>query len=226
MVPGRLAWVLLVGLAACGDDPAMAPADAPPDVEDMGPCGGGGVVFTGELIDFASTPASFPGIPDRPFTVRADTPRTPQTAPNGRFELCLTDDPETLVDITPSAASGYVGGVAVVTKEVATNGVYSIRSFTTARGTADFEYKADRAHVFVHVAGTPRTVAVSATSERTYAFDGADWQGGEDRGTEVYFANVDPTGGSTKITVPDAAGVPAMIPLEPGTLTFVVVIAP
>jgi hypothetical protein len=155
------------------------------------------VFFTGELVDFDSTASAFLGVHDATFTVRGDTSRTAQTAPNGRFELCLGIEPQTLVDVTPAPGSGYIGGIAVVTKEVAPTGVYSIRSFTMDDGERFFGYLADRAQVYVHVAGNPRTVTISAASERAYAFDGTSWQGGEDRGTDVFFSNVDPAGGET-----------------------------
>ena len=225
MVPARLGVLVgILGLAACGgsdDTPADAAVDADPNM----PCGSDGVFFTGELLDFDSTGASFKGIPDATFTVRDDAARTAMTAPNGRFELCLNTDTFVTVDVTPTMESGYVAGTAIVSKEVASNGSYSIRSFTQTTGATMFNYQTDLAHVFVHIVGASRTVSVSAPVERGYAFDGTRWRAG-DRGSDVYFANVDPAGGATKVTVQgQVAGLPPTIPLEAGKLTFVVVAA-
>lgn len=223
MVPVRSTLLVgILGLAACGDGPSATP-DAAVDADPSMPCGADGVFFTGELLDFASTGAAFKGIADATFTVRGDEMRTDTTAPNGRFELCLSTDTFVTVDVTPAVDSGYVPGTAIVSKEVASNGAYSIRSFTQIEGMNEFNFDSGMAHVFVHVAGAPRSVSVSAASERSYAFDGNDWRPG-DRGSSVFIANIDPAEAATKLTVQgQAAGVPPMVPLEAGKLTYVVV---
>ncbi len=219
-----LACVIVAGLAGCSDDSSGTPDAAEPDATgDSGLCGATGVFFTGELLDFDSTSASFSGINDATLTVRGDATKTDQTAPNGRFELCLSDEPSVIVDVTPSAASGYIPGIAVVSKEVASSGGYSMRSFTTTRGMAGFGFTSSKAQVFVHVAGVARDITISAAIERAYSFTGTTWDAGNNRGTNVLLANVNPAGGSTKINIPSVAGLPDEIPLEAGKLTFVVV---
>src|SRR5262245_22860916 len=111
---------VLVGLAlvvGCSDDPAPARdagPDAPPDTSDV--CGAAGVFFTGEYVDWDSTTTEFLGIFKATFTVRGDAARTDETSPNGRWEMCIANDPVTLVDV--ATLGGYVGGTIVVVKDV------------------------------------------------------------------------------------------------------------
>jgi hypothetical protein len=215
---------VLVTVAACDGDEAAQP-DGGIDAEgDSGLCGATGVFFTGELLDFNASVSNPAAVAGAAMTVRGDASRADTTDDMGRFELCLTDDPMTIVDVTPMGISGtsYIGGLAVVHKDVASSGVYSMRSMTR-NGAAAFAFDPAKAHVFVHVAGNSRTVTVTAQHERAYSWINNMWDGGNNVGTNVYFANVNPTGGMTKMNVPMAIGVPTEIPIEAGKITFVVV---
>src|SRR5262245_9980480 len=117
---------VLVALAAgCSDAPARdGGPDAPPDTSEM--CGATAVYFTGEYVDWDSSAIGFLGIFDATLTVRGDATRTDRTSPNGRWELCLANDPMVLVDVVPQG--GYVAGTIVVVKDVlGANGTFSLR---------------------------------------------------------------------------------------------------
>src|SRR5689334_19916192 len=96
-----IAVVLL--LTACSDDGGTA-VDATPVVDiDNGMCGAD-LRFTGELVDADSTMASFCGV--NAARVEGGS-ATSNTAPNGRFDLCIPKGGATNLTVTPSAtASG------------------------------------------------------------------------------------------------------------------------
>src|SRR5262249_18777186 len=93
MVPGgqrsRAGLVLGLGaaLGACGGGGNSTPHDAAPDTP-AGPCGAE-ASFTGEMIDWDSTTASFCGVLGAVWTVRGDATRKQTTPPNGRLTMCL-----------------------------------------------------------------------------------------------------------------------------------------
>jgi hypothetical protein len=220
----RCAFPIVVVLAACGDDAGVrddAAPDMPPDAADM--CGATAVYLTGEYVDWDSTEVDFLGIFDATLAVVGDAGRTDRTAPNGRFELCLPNDPQVLVEVVP--LGDYVAGTIVVIKDVlGANGTFSLRSFTAARGQMPpFGYDAAKAQVYVHVIGAARTVDVSSPHAAGFHFDGTAWLAGQ-TGTDVYVPNIDPAGGVTKIAVTGATEV-GTVPIAAGAFTYVAVAA-
>jgi hypothetical protein len=218
---------LLVGLAfsACSE-PEVTPdavPELPPDASDI--CGAAATWFKGEYLDWDSTAAMFDGIKGATFTLREDATHTARTLSNGRFELCASDATEFLVDITPYAASPHVGGTIVATKDATgSNTAISLRAFTKERGeVGPFAYDTQKAQVYIVVLGPARTVEVSATHGSPFQWTGSEWRSGR-TGTHIYFPNVDPTGGTTKVSIPNASPV-SLIPVKPGEFTYVIVAA-
>jgi hypothetical protein len=223
--------LLLVACGGCGDDGNTGPVDAPITVDiDNGSCGDQ-LRFTGEYIDWDSSDAAFCGIFDALFEVQGGNGSMDNTAPNGRFDQCVSGtDAVTLLDITPSAdpsqcttpASTYpLAGVAVANAAmVRAGGAWSGRNFTADRqASLGVTLDPAKAHVFVHVDGPARTVALAAAHGDAQTFSGTTWGPG-DTGTEVFFPNVDvgttalsATGGSTVGT--------GEIPLEANKVTNV-----
>lgn len=220
--------VLLVALApACGDDGGAIDAFVPVDI-DNGSCGGE-IRFTGEYIDWDQD-QGFCGIFNARFQVQGggamDT-----TAPNGRFDLCIPDQPTTLLDVTqPAAASpcAQVAGnyalpaIALANKTVILSGAaWSGRAFTMNREpTID----PTKAQLVVNVEGTPRAVSIDASHGPAQAVTSTTWAPGN-VGHEVYFPNVDPSAGSTMLSVEGGAIGTGMIPLVAGKLINVTVLA-
>jgi len=224
----------LAGLAACGGGgttPSDAAIDAPADVGDAGPCGAD-LFFTGEMVDFDSTDTTFCGIFGAGFTVAGDATRTDTTNPNGRFELCLPASASTVrVDITPPTGpsectipkSTYaVPGILIADKAVIEAGVmYSTRSFTVSRAPG-FAYDPTKAQVFVHVEGIQRAISISGTGDAAQAWDGAAWAAGT-TGINVFFPNVDPTPGTTTVSMAGGALGTGAVPIAAGTFTYVTI---
>jgi hypothetical protein len=221
----RNEWLALCLLtSACnGDSPndAMIPVDI-----DNGTCGDM-VRFTGEYVDWDETETSFCGIFGATFRAR-EGGGMGSTAPNGRFDFCVPDQPITLVDITPptqaSSCSTQPGsytmpGIAVASKNVIfAGGAWSGRAFVMGRQTVDVA----KAQVFVHVHGTPRRVLIEAAHGQAQARNGDAWAPG-DTGQDVFFPDVDPSSGQTTISAGDAV-VPDHIPLVAGTMTNVSIV--
>jgi hypothetical protein len=220
--PTWLALFLLI--PACGDD---SPSDAmvPVDI-DNGTCGDT-VRFTGEYVDWDENGSAFCGVFGAMFRAREGGGMS-STAPNGRFDLCVPDQPITLVDITPPAqpspcsatpGSYTMPGIAVASKNVIfAGGFWSGRAFVMGRQAVDL----NKAQVFVHVHGTPSKVSIDAAHGPAQARDGSGWKPGE-AGQDVFFPDVDPSGGQTTIRA-DGAIVPDHIPLVPGTMTNVSIV--
>lgn len=234
---GLLAAAALAGLlAGCGDSDDNPPVDAAPDGL-PGVCGAD-ALFTGEYVNWDSTEADFCGVLGAKWTVRGDTSRTNTTAPNGRFQLCVANQAQTVVDITPPTAASdcraitgetYVRrGVAIATREViAAEGVNSARAMTETReaemfGQVGAAYDATKAQLVVHVDGTPRAVSIAAAHGTTQRFDGSAWAAG-DTGSDVFFPNV--AVGATLITVAGGAVGATTVALEASAYTYVTVIA-
>ena len=228
MSTARSAAVLVIlcaaSLCACGDD--AAPRDATtPDI-DNGVCGNL-LRFTGEYIDWDSG-AAFCGIPGAEFQVPGGAKGT--TAPNGRFDLCVADEAQILVDIKPPAAASpcaatrdtpYVlPGIAVASKAVIlAGGFWSGRGFAMSRQAVDVT----KAQVFVHVDGTPVAVSIAAAHGPAQARMNNTWAPGS-LGQDVFFPDVDPAGGATMLTAGGAIGAGA-IPLVAGKMTNVSILA-
>jgi hypothetical protein len=180
--------------------------------------------LTGEYIDWDSSSTAFLGIFGATFTHRMDTSKTSTTAPNGRFLMCIPAA-DGFVDVAPSASSSYIGGAVVVNRAVVTSGaMLSYRSFTATRAQA-FGFLPGLAHVFVHVEGAARTVGTAAPAQVKKVFAGAAWADG-DTGNDVYLGNIDPSGGTTLLTVAGGSAIGAgSIPLTAGAFTYVTVVA-
>ncbi len=205
-------------LTGCSDDSDPSP-DAP-----MGSCAKGEIFFTGELLDWDSTSERPRGINAAAFTVTGEATRTDQTAPNGRFELCLTSAATTEVTVDATAASTYFDGVAIADRDVLATGIIpSLRSFTSLREMQLVPRLAlGKAHVVVDVAGSQRAVTLAATYEKALAFDGTAWAEGT-TGRAVFFVNVDAGAASTvKMSGSFVGG--KTVPLTANQLTFVTVV--
>lgn len=221
----RTKWLALCLLIpACnGDTPndAMVPVDI-----DNGTCGDL-VRFTGEYVDWDESASAFCGVFGATFRAR-DGGATGSTAPNGRFDLCLPDQPITLLDITPpaqpSACSSTPGtytmpGIAVASKNVIfAGGFWSGRAFVMGRQAVD----PAKAQVFVHVHGTPSQVSIGAVHGPAQTRSGTTWAPG-DTGQDVFFPDVEIGSGETTISAPGAV-VPERIPLVAGTMTNVSIV--
>ncbi|HWU91433.1 MAG TPA: hypothetical protein VN253_29400 [Kofleriaceae bacterium] len=218
-------WLVLCLLVPSCSDGTSHDAMVPVDI-DNGTCGDL-VRFTGEYVDWDESGSSFCGVFGAMFRAR-DGGGMSSTAPNGRFDLCVPDQPITLVDITPPAqpsgcssmpGSYSMPGIAVASKNVIfAGGFWSGRSFVVGRLTTD----PTKAQVFVHVNGTPRPVSIGAAHGPAQTRTGTSWAPG-DTGQDVFFPDVDPSGGQTTIMA-DRAIVPASIPLVAGTMTNVSIV--
>jgi hypothetical protein len=220
----RTEWLALCLLMfACGEDgpnDAMVPVDI-----DNGTCGSM-VRFTGEYVDWDESGSEFCGVFGAMFRAR-DGGGMGSTAPNGRFDLCVPDQPITLVDITPpsqpsncapSGGTYTMPGIAVASKNVIFAGAFwAGRSFVMGRQTVD----PTKAQVFVHVHGAPRRVLIDAMHGQAQARNGT-WEPG-DTGQEVFFPDVEIGSGETTISAMGAV-VPDRIPLVAGTMTNVTIV--
>lgn len=237
MLPGRVVVSgLIVLLAACGDDGGSGPVDAPPITVDIdnGSCGDQ-IRFTGEYVDW-DTEASFCGINDALFEVTGDGAMD-NTAPNGRFDLCVPDQAVTRLDVTQPAGNSQcttppaaytIPALAIANKQVIQAGAFwSGRAFTTARQATVFQMVGEaldpaKAQVFVHVDGPAREVSLTAAHAAAQAVSGATWIAGA-TGTDVFFPNVVVGGGTTTLAVAGGALGTGELPVVAGTLTLVTV---
>jgi hypothetical protein len=236
--------LFLVACSACGDDGPNNPIDASPDVDvpgatcmtdiDNGSCGDQ-LRFTGEYVDW-DVEDSFCGIFEAQFEVQGGKGAMDGTEPNGRFDMCIpADAAQTILDITMSLdnsqctipASTYpLDAIAVATPAVIRCGaLWSGRNFTAVRqATLGVTLDPGKAHVFVHVEGAPRQVALSATHDPSQAVTGTDWAAG-DTGTDIFFPNVDIAGGSTMLSATGGAVGTGAIPLVANKITNVTLFA-
>lgn len=230
MVRLRVRWlVLCLSISAC-NDPGELPGDAtkpPPDV-DNGNCGDL-LRFTGEYVDWDSSRSAFCGILGARFS-SVDGGGVDNTAPNGRFDLCVRNQALSLVEIGRStqvsqcsmpAGSYALPALAVVSKDVIlAGGAWSGRAFVMGRQAVDTA----KAQVFVHVHGSARDVSLGAAHGPAQArSDTGGWAAGS-MGQEVFFQDVEIGNGKTTISAAGAV-VPAEIPLEAGTITNVTIVA-
>ena len=223
--------ILGTACSACSDDGGTA-IDATPVIDiDNGSCGDA-LNFTGELVDADSNMTNFCGVNNAALDGGG---AMDNTAPNGRFEMCIPRASQTnIVIMPPAAASGCTGmpgtytmaAVAVANPAtILAGGFWSGRMITTAR-LATLAPGADmsKAHVMVHVDGQRRAVAILATHGTAQAYSGTAWAAGES-GSDVFFPNVDIASGSTTLTVVGGAIGTGSIPLQAGKLTMVTVLA-
>jgi hypothetical protein len=224
-----LRWLALCLLfPACKAISPDSPDDATgPIVIDNGHCGDL-IRFTGEYVDWDQTGSKFCGIFGARFEAR-DGSGVSNTAPNGRFDLCVPNQPITLVEIgQPSQASqcsttpgSYkLPGLAVASKDVfLAGGAWSGRAFVMDRQAVNTA----KAQVFVHVHGKAREVSIGAAYGQAHARSDSGWQPGT-MGQDVYFQDVEVSSSETTISAMDAV-VPAKIPLSAGTMTNVTIVA-
>ena len=213
-------------LVGCGSPTTV------PDAAAAGPCGDK-LSFQGELVDWDSTDAQFCGIFGANVQVHGDPSTAKATPPNGRIEMCVAQAPTTLIDVTPptdasqcaNPSSTYdIPGVIVADQAVLASGALaSARAFTIARAPA-FAYDATKAQLFVHVDGTPSAVSITGTHDASQVFDGATWAPGS-TGANVFVPNVDPTAGTTDVSLADGGLGTGSVPIAAGTFTYVTLVA-
>ena len=217
-------------LAACGDD-GGGPQDAP----------AADVLFTGEVVDWDETDATFCGVFAAGMEVHGDATRSDTTNPNGRFELMVPSDSQTRVDITPPTAMSMCAsgigpyqlpGITVANPAViATGKLISLRMIGMTRltaflATAGITYDPGKAIVFVHVDDGASPVTVSSAHDQPVAWDGAAWANG-DTGVNVVFFNTDVGGGTTSVNLTGIAAIGGgSVPVAAGTITYVTLTGP
>jgi hypothetical protein len=221
-----------VALAACGDDggtPTDAAIDAAVDAPTDTPGGcGADAFFTGEVIDWDATATKFCGVFNARLTVRGAPTRTDLTSPNGRFELCLAREAQTVIDVvfpttqsectTPRDTYPVPAVLVVPQGTFEAEGMFSGRAMTAMRQAAMFTqvgaaYDAGQAQLVVHVLGEATAVAISSSHAATQAFDGTAWAAGT-TGKDVFFPNVAP--GATTVTYGSKT---ISLTLDPGVFT-------
>jgi hypothetical protein len=214
----KLGFVLVVLVAACGDDGHSVDAGPTP--------------VTGELVDMESTDTGyFCGIFGATVTVHGDSTQTVMTNPNGRIGTLTIHEARAQLDITPPTDMAQCSqpvsiyttpAVMIVDAQVAASGaIISSRMFTMA-DAANFGFDATKAQVLIHVDGTARPVSITASHAPTQAFDGTHWAPG-DTGENVFFPNVDPATGTTLVAMSGGLGA-GSIPLTAGSFTFLTVV--
>lgn len=236
--------VVLVTLAACGDDGSPAGDGGPGDTMivvdvDNGSCGDT-VRLTGEYVDWDDD-SHFCGINEAVFEVPGG--QMDSTAPNGRFDLCIPDQPATRLAITQPTVnsqctvppSNYTLPTILYARKdvIRAGGFYDARSWTVDRETRLFPGEVGaaidpaKAHLHVRVDGNARAVSISAAhgTALAIAVGSTTWAPGT-TGRDVFFPNIDVGSGETTLTVTGGAVGTGTVPLVAGTLTNVTVLAP
>src|ERR1051325_7825953 len=90
-------WLAVAFAGACSDGDGTK--DASPDMPDCA------VMFTGEIIDWDSSNASFCGVFNSTLTVRGQQAPADMSNPNGRYEACVPRQAQTLVDVMHSSSA-------------------------------------------------------------------------------------------------------------------------
>src|ERR1043165_7162828 len=90
-----------VACDGCGNGGGAVDASPISDAYDPGTCGTD-LHFTGEIVDWDTDNPVFCGIFDAHVAVRGGGP-TANTAPNGRYDVCVASAAQVLADVTPSA---------------------------------------------------------------------------------------------------------------------------
>lgn len=223
---GVKAHVVAVTLitVGCSSGPNKIKDGAPVDVPT--------VVYMAEYVDWNSTDTAFCGIMGATFQVHGDATRIDHTPPNGRVMLNVTSNMQTQIDITPpTTSSGCLVPTSTYTMPgvtfadpavIATGQIISMRDFSVAaQASLATQPDAAKGHVFVHVDGTPRAVAISASSDPAIAWNGTAWAAGT-TGINVFFENVAP--GMTSVTTTGSAVGTGMVPVQAGTITYVTLV--
>lgn len=229
-----IAFVVSV-LPGCSGGDGAADASYTVDI-DNGSCGDQ-LRFTGEYVDWDND-ALFCGIALATVAVEGDGAQD-ETAPNGRFDLCIPrTSPTTKLVVTQPAGmsqctnppSGYsVPAIFWANRDVIlAGGFFSARAFTTARQASFFQaagltFDSNKAQVLVHVNRTPAAVSLAAAHAAPQAVAATTWAPG-DTGHEVFFPNVDVGSGTTTLSVAGGAIGTGSIPLIAGTITNVAIL--
>lgn len=227
-----LASVSLLASVGCAGCDGGSKQDAPVIDIDNGTCGAE-LRFTGELVNWDSNDTTFCGVFDATFQIQP-TGASDQTAPNGRFDMCVpkanattTILVTTAADSSPCAGSMYgTPALVVANREVIqAGGDFSGRLFTDERKltlyqTVGVAFDATKAAVLVHTFNTPRAVSLDAAHDQSLAWtrDTHTWAAG-DTGFYVYFPNVDVGAGTAKVAVTGGAFGTGDIPLQAGKVT-------
>lgn len=243
---------LAAGCLACGDSDGES-ADAAPDSIDAAPpdtapadatVDAGGalcpdqLLFTGEYVDWNSTPESFLGIPDAEISLAGSADISARTAPNGRVILCVPPGQDTVTFSFTQPM--YLPLRYTTTDALLQLGPFSLRGLTEERIAALYETElevtrdAERALVLVAIQdfqGQDIVPVLGASASLGVDNDGAfvanasgQYSAGDTltNGLFVLFANVDATAGNTTVTVLGPDGIPcigpAQIEVAPGEL--------
>lgn len=221
-------------MAACGDDDgggsttADAAADPTSDAATQDASGvcPGETQFTGEYIDWDSTPISFMGIVDADVTEVGDASNAVKTAPNGRAIMCLKSDAPSRVDFS---AAGYIDLRYTAAPEAFAAGPFSIRGLTTQRSDDLFAQIAVTRNdqrtqllvdVYDHGADGPAVgakLSIGNTNDDGFINDGTGkYVSGADITSDrlVLFTNVELGTGTTSITITPPAGKTCVGPTE------------
>ncbi|HEX4422845.1 MAG TPA: hypothetical protein VH165_33245 [Kofleriaceae bacterium] len=225
-------------LVACGSgDDGIAPKkDAgidtgPPPPDTL--CGND-TAYTGEIVDWDSTAANFCGVFKATVTVRGDTTRTSMTNPNGRFQLCLAHQAETVLEVTPPADASQCAsmpgtymksGIIILEQSVVDAGALaSARLITETRRATMFSggltYSAGQAQIVVHIVGTSHPVTYSSGNVSTFQqFNGTAWSAVAGQtpttGNDVLLPGADVSGGAVTVTVTGATPATVMLTTTP-----------
>ena len=200
----------------------MADADGSPTTPDGGAADAGmcgaQLLFTGEYVDWDSTPADAMGIYDAQVAAQSNPDGAVSSAPNGRVILCLPASAGSVVTFTHP---DYLP-VRYTVAPAAVDGPFSIRGLTPARADALFSTELGitrdvaAAQVLVAVrsypGGTPVSgaqVSIGNQNVSSFTDTGDGTYGPGDTlagGAFVLFGNVETTGGSTTVSVTPPPG--------------------
>lgn len=224
MTSFRLIGFVLLGACGGGGEARDAAVDI-----DNGNCGTA-LRFTGQYVDWDND-TTFCGIFNAQLTV-AETGTRITLPPNGRIDLCVPDQPTTLIDVTLPATAppclvdrthNYVLPTIVVADRavVLAGALWDGRNFVEGRETVD----AAKAQVYVHIAGPARAVSLDSghSHGEIQAVASDTWAPGN-TGHEVFIPDVDPSGGSATLTVAGGATGAGSIPLVAGKITTLTVV--
>ncbi|HUH01424.1 MAG TPA: hypothetical protein VML75_05475 [Kofleriaceae bacterium] len=246
----RLVLLATLGLSlatACGNgggspdaqqadarEPADAAIDAAPDAFVRCP---GGVLFTGEYLDWDSSDAVFQGIFEATIT-DSSTNATAQTAPNGRWELCVPAATTVVATIThpDRVPVRYVAAPEVIAAGMVSTRGLTIQQYLDLHSDAGINVVGNTAVVLIEVRSHPSLQPVEGATieiggvdpEHRFSVDAAwELQTGTATGASGYmfFANVTLGAGINVATVTPPVGTtcvgPAQFPVAAGEISAV-----
>jgi hypothetical protein len=234
MAAGKFALAALIATGCQGSAPPVKAHDAGPDAPDA-PDAGCGVDAAGLVLDWDSTSLTVAPIAGAALVDRDDPSRTVATLADGTWAMCIGGN-FSLVDMAPPSGTDYLPGVEFAKRDVIQRGAkLTARSMTAARRAAFFAgvgqtYDANAGQVLVNFSGTtpaPHKATIDHTPALTQAWNADAW-GASDTGEYVFFGNVALGATANTVVTSDASGVigTAVIPLEPGAISFVELYVP